>query len=125
MEELTLNQLLDQSRLVWHGVKLHTPDLSYLSHSIALTAWSVTGRVVFHYMINAYWEPLTFRLPSPKKLPGGAWHRWIDTSRTSPEDIVPWHDMPIVTSRNYCLPGRSIGILIARVVTHSGNETAG
>ena len=124
-EELTLNQLLDQSRLVWHGVRLHTPDLSYLSHSIALTAWSVTGRVVFHYMVNAYWEPLTFRLPSPKKRPGAAWHRWIDTSRTSPEDIVPWHDMPIVTSRNYCLPGRSIGILIARVVTHSENESAG
>jgi len=112
-EELTLNQLLGQARLEWQGVRLHAPDLSYESHSIALTAWSVTRQVVFHYMINAYWKPLSFKLPSPKKLPGGPWHRWIDTSRASPEDIVPWDAMPAIAARTYRLPGRSIAILIA------------
>jgi len=113
-EDLTLNQLLDRSRLEWHGVRLHAPDLSQFSHSIALTAWSVTRRFVFHYMINAYWKPLTFCLPSPKKMPGGSWHRWIDTSRTSPNDIAPWDAMPAITARNYRLPGRSIVVLIAK-----------
>jgi glycogen operon protein len=113
VEELTLNQLLGQARLQWHGVRLHTPDLSHESHSIALTAWSATGRVVFHYMVNAYWKPLTFSLPSPKKLPGGAWQRWIDTSRASPDDIVPWDAMQTITANSYRLPGRSLGILIA------------
>ncbi|NVN89670.1 MAG: glycogen debranching protein GlgX [Desulfuromonadales bacterium] len=111
---LTLNQLLDQARLEWHGVRLQAPDLSYVSHSIALTAWSVTRRIVFHYIINAYWKPLTFRLPSPKKMPGGAWHRWIDTSRTSPDDIVPWDAMPVIAANCYRLPGRSIVVLIAK-----------
>jgi glycogen operon protein len=113
VEELTLNQLLGRAQLEWHGVRLHTPDLSHTSHSIALTARSVTRRVVFHYMINAYWKPLTFRLPSPKKLPGGAWQRWIDTSRDSPEDIVPWDTMQAISDRNYRLPARSIAVLIA------------
>jgi len=116
-EDLTLNQLLDQARLVWHGVRLHAPDLSYVSHSIAMTAWSVTRRIVFHYMINAYWKPLTFRLPSPKKLPGGVWRRWIDTSRDSPEDILPWDAMPFIAARNYRLPERSIAVLIAKTTS--------
>jgi glycogen operon protein len=111
---LSLNQLLDQAQLEWHGVRLHAPDVSYDSHSIALTAWNASRRVVFHYIVNAYWKPLTFRLPSPRKLPGGAWHRWIDTSLASPEDIVPWEVMPAVTSRNYRLSERSIAILVTR-----------
>lgn len=119
-EELTLNQLLRQARLQWHGVRLHNPDLSYTSHSIALTAWSATRRVVFHYMVNSYWKPLTFSLPSPKKLPGGAWHRWIDTSRDSPEDIAPWDAMHTITANSYRLPGRSLGILIAKSKSAAG-----
>lgn len=118
--ELSLNLLLDQARLELHGVRLHTPDLSNVSHSIALTAWSVTRRIAFHYIINAYWKPLTFRLPSPKKLPGGAWGRWIDTSRPSPEDIVPWDEMPTITDRNYHLPARSVAVLIAKAAEVPG-----
>ena len=114
-EDLTLNQLLGQARLEWHGVRLGKPDWSHESHSIALTAWSATRRVVFHYMVNAYWKPLTFTLPSPKKLPGGTWHRWIDTSRASPEDIVPWDALPTITTGNYRLPGRSLVVLIAKI----------
>ena len=113
LEQLTLNQLLSQARLEWHGVKLGTPDWSHESHSIALTAWGATRGVVFHYMINAYWKPLTFSLPSPKKLPGGSWYRWLDTSRASPDDIVPWDSMPAVTTNTYRLVGRSLVILIA------------
>ena len=114
VEKLTLNQLLGQARLQWHGVRQRMPDLRYDSHSIALTAWSSTRRVVFHYMVNAYWKPLSFSLPSPKKLPGGAWHRWIDTSRASPEDIASWDTMQTISANSYRLPGRSLGILIAK-----------
>ena len=112
--ELTLNQLLRHARLEWHGVKLGSPDWSHESHSIALTARSRTKGVVFHFMVNAYWKPLTFSLPSPKKLPGGTWSRWIDTSQDSPEDIVPWDSMPYITAHSYRLPARSLVVLIAR-----------
>ena len=110
---LTLNQFLGQARLEWHGIRLGAPDWSHESHSIALTAGSASSRVVFHYMVNAYWKPLTFSLPSPQKLPGGTWYRWIDTSRASPEDIVPWDAMPAVAGNSYRLIGRSLVVLVA------------
>jgi len=112
-DHLTLNQLLRQARLEWHGVKLGAPDWSHESHSIALTAWGASKRVVFHYMINAYWKPLTFTLPSPKKLPGATWYRWIDTARPSPEDISPWDTMTAVENGTYRLVGRSLVVLVA------------
>jgi isoamylase len=113
IDELSLTQLLGQARLEWHGVRLGSPDWSFESHSISLTAWSVTGRVVFHYMVNAYWEPLRFSLPSPQKLPGGTWHRWVDTALASPEDIAPWEEMPVVANDSYLLPARSLAVLVA------------
>jgi glycogen operon protein len=47
-------------------------------------------------------------------MPGCIWQRWIDTSRETPEDIVPWDQMPTTTALSYHLPGRSIAILIAK-----------
>jgi len=114
LDDLSLSQLLGQAKLEWHGVRLGTPDWSHESHTIALTAWSVSRRVVFHYMVNAYWEPLRFSIPSPEKLPGGTWHRWIDTSLPSPEDIVAWDALPAVGADSYLLPERSFVVLIAK-----------
>jgi isoamylase len=61
---LTLNQLLHQARLEWHGVNLNRPDWSEDSHSIAFTVASLNGRFTLHVMLNAYWKPLIFELPS-------------------------------------------------------------
>ncbi|GAW69074.1 glycogen debranching protein [Geoanaerobacter pelophilus] len=113
-EARTLSQLLGQARLEWQGVKLGSPDWSHESHSIALTVWSRSRHVVFHYMVNAYWEPLDFALPPPRRLPGGTWYRWIDTSLASPDDIVPWDLTPPHASRSYRLPPRSLVVLIAK-----------
>ena len=43
-------------------------------------------------MVNAWREPLEFELPPSQELPGGCWHRWLDTSLPSPDDIVPFED---------------------------------
>ena len=114
IEELPLNQLLGQARLQWHGVRLDSPDWSHESHSIALTARSTTRGIVFHYMVNSYWKPLTFNLPPAQKTPGGAWYRWIDTSLSSPEDIVQWDTMPEIKNNHYNVPARSLVVLIAK-----------
>jgi isoamylase len=111
--DLTLNQLLGQARMEWHGVKLGRPDWSYDSHCIALTAWSLTRRFVFHYMINAWREPLEFELPLPQELPGGRWRRWIDTGLASPDDIASLEKSLVVEGGTYELSARSIAVLFA------------
>jgi glycogen operon protein len=110
---LTLNQLLQQARTEWHGVKLNEPDWSDESRSIALTAWSLRGRFVIHLMINAYWEPLEFELPPVPEQFGDSWYRWIDTYRESPDDICTLNEAPLIKDLSYLVQSRSIVSIIA------------
>ena len=112
--DLTLNQLLGRARLEWHGAKLGQPDWGHDSHSIALTARSLTGRVVLHIMVNAWREPLEFELPPLLAMRGGRWRRWLDTSLPSPDDIIPLEKAPAIEGRTYALPPRSVAIMLAR-----------
>ena len=66
------------------------PDWGDSSHSLALTAELRKEELLFHLILNAYWEPLDFELPAPAT--AGPWRRWIDTALDSPHDIVPWQD---------------------------------
>ena len=50
---------------------------------------------MFHLILNAYWEPLTFQLPSLAS--NNSWRRWIDTSLVAPDDIVPWEKAPPIS----------------------------
>lgn len=109
---LTLNQLLGQARLQWHGVNLERPDWSDDSHSIALTVSSLRGRFTLHAMLNAYWEPLTFELPPTGEQGSGRWRRWIDTFLSSPEDISDWGEAAIVSEPTYVVEPRSLVLLV-------------
>jgi isoamylase len=110
---LTLNQLLQQAKISWHGVKLNQPDWGADSHAIALTIRSLRGRFMIHIMINAYWEQMDFEVPPVAEFNGHDWKRWIDTSRESPEDICTWDEAPVITDMSYRLQPRSIVSLIA------------
>ena len=111
---LTLNQILRQTRLEWHGMKLNEPDWSDDSHSIALTVWSLKSRFVIHLMINAYWGPLEFQLPPVPEQFGDRWYRWIDTYRESPDDICDLDKAaPLTEYPSYLVQPRSIVSVIA------------
>jgi len=78
MRARTLNQLLRQARLEWHGVRSGRPDWSDESHSIAVTALTLTKRIFSLYpAVNALQEPLRFELTATPLVAGGHWHRWI------------------------------------------------
>jgi len=109
---LSLGQLLQQARLVWHGVVLHRPDWGEDSHSIAFTLNSLRGRFTLHAALNAYWEPLTFELPRNGEGKSRRWRRWIDTSLQSPDDICAWADAPIVLQPKYLVAPRSLVFLV-------------
>jgi isoamylase len=105
-----LNLLLRQSTIAWHGVRLHEPDWGPWSLSVALSA-EIMKEQQFHWILNAYWEPLDFELPSV----GGQWKLWIDTGLDSPEDIVPWRKARPIAGHSYKVGARSIAVLYAPV----------
>ena len=111
---LTLNEALERSTIEWHGVRLHRPDWGEDSHSLAITLQSLRADIVLHGMINAYWEPLTFQLPSTLPLSGESrpWRRWIDTALASPEDITPWQTAPAAPGAGYTVQPRSVVVLV-------------
>jgi glycogen operon protein len=106
---LSLNQLLCRARVEWHGVALNRPDWSDHSHSLAFTLRSLRGRFLLHGMLNAYWEPLTFEVPSMEAQK--RWRRCIDTALNSPDDICAWDTAPVVPHPTYVAQPRSIVLL--------------
>jgi glycogen operon protein len=112
---VSLTEQLRRTRLSWHGVKLGEPDWGDHSHSLALAAELRQEEGLFVYLIlNAYWEPLAFELPPPGA-GAGSWRRWIDTSRETPQDIVPWREAPPAIGPLYEAGARSVVVLFAEL----------
>ena len=110
-QRVSLNSFLRDANKAWHGVKLHEPDWGDCSRSIALGAELPREGLLFHFLLNAYWEPLEFELASLGE--GSSWQRWIDTALDSPHDIVPWQTAPTVSGSAYRVEARSVVILYA------------
>jgi glycogen operon protein len=108
---MTLNQLLRLGTVTWHGVRLDQPDWGPSSHTLAATVRSTGGRQLFHVVLNAWSERLTFELPSV----AGGWRRWIDTSCEPPGDICEWDAAPPHATPSYDVAPRSLVTLIATV----------
>ncbi len=112
---VSLNQLIREASKGWHGVALNHPDWSEYSHSLAFGAELRKEGLLFHMILNAYWEPLEFELPAANKAGRNAWRRWIDTGLDSPNDIVEWQSAPLVQAYTYRLEPRSVAILYANI----------
>ena len=108
-QRLSLTLLIEKAQINWHGVRLHEPDWRPDSHSIAFTMRFPMERMLYHAILNAYWEPLSFELPQPGA--GGRWRRWIDTFLDSPEDIVDPQHAPEHAEPSYRVAPRSVVIL--------------
>jgi glycogen operon protein len=109
---LSLNQVLRQRKIHWHGVKLDQPDWSEWSHSLALETAADDQAPRYYAIFNAYHQPLDFELPPPG--PGrSAWRRWIDTALESPEDILDLAEAPEVQAHAYRVAAHSVAVLAA------------
>jgi glycogen operon protein len=112
-QRMSLNQLLRQAKISWHGVKLGQPDWGASSRSVACSLEIRREKLLLHLILNAFWEPLDFELPQPGNVDGGTWRRWIDTTLDSPDDIVPWQTAPPVPSPRYQAGPRSVVVLFS------------
>jgi glycogen operon protein len=110
---VSLNQWLRDGNKAWHGVKLNQPDWSIWSHSLAFSADFRRARLLFHVILNAYWESLDFELPPAKSSDPDPWRRWIDTALESPQDINDWRTALSVPGFTYRAGPRSVVILFA------------
>jgi isoamylase len=110
---LTLAQLISGAYNEWHGVKLNEPDWGDDSHSIAFCAHLNNPPRLAYFIFNAYWEPLDFELPRLANGDKNPWHRWVDTSLASPEDVIDWQTLPPVQGHTYRAGPRSVVALTA------------
>jgi glycogen operon protein len=118
----SLNQLLRGATKSWHGVRLHQPDWSQQSHSLAFSAELPEENLFFFIIFNAYWEPLEFQLPAEMHVAGQPWRRWIDTSLESPHDIQDWPAAKVVAAKSYRAGPRSVVVLIAAADTDAAKR---
>jgi glycogen operon protein len=114
-QRVSLNQLLRGVNLAWHGVKLNRPDWSESSHSLAFTVEIRQEKLLFHVILNAYWQPLDFDLPRLDSAGQNPWRRWIDTALDSPHDIVQWETAESVRGYTYRAESRSVVMLLREV----------
>jgi isoamylase len=120
----TLHQMLQAATKAWHGVKLNQPDWGDDSRSFAFGAELPKENLLFHLIANAYWEPLDFELPPVNNGCRDPWHRWIDTSLDSPEDIVSWQEARSVPGYSFRVGPRSMAVLYATGDSaHRGSRT--
>lgn len=105
--DLSLADLLAVADIEWHGVELGRPDRSETSRSLAFT---IRGRsVALHVIANAYWEALDFALPATT-----VWHRIVDTTLASPDDLTAAGDAPAISTASYHVGPRSVVVLASR-----------
>ena len=106
---MPLTEVLQHSKIVWHGTMLYSHDWSCDSRSVAFTVLGHNNENLLHFMANAFWEPLTFQLPPAD----GKWVRTIDTSLPSPDDITLESEAPIIEIGHYEVQAHSIVVLRA------------
>ncbi len=110
---LTLGELAERAQIQLHGVTPGQPDLSFQSRSLALSASNLSGDPLMYFALNAYWEPLEFRLPDVPAWATSGWRRVLDTSLLPPDDIVLPTEAPQVNTSTYQVGPRSVVVMFA------------
>ena len=107
------NEFGKEPYLKWHGVQLNQPDWGEDSHVLAFELCHPQSGEHLYIAMNAYWEPLQLDLPQLDS--GQCWHRLLDTSLPSPDDISPLGETsPVASAHSYAIASRSCAILVAQ-----------
>ncbi len=105
----TLQEVLSNATIRWHGVRLNAPDWGETSRSIAMEAVRNDAGFRGWMALNSFEEALTFELPPAPT----AWRRRLDTSLASPNDVSDGAAMQIVTGGTYRVAAHSIVVLLS------------
>ncbi len=111
----TLNLFFQQLHIEYHGVRLHHPDWSEDSHSLAILVSNLQRPFVIYFIFNSYWDALEFELPAHFQGIELEWDRVIDTAKPSPDDCVELDAAVKVENGTYRADSRAIVILLAKI----------
>ncbi|MFM2481493.1 glycogen debranching protein GlgX [Celerinatantimonas sp. YJH-8] len=107
----TLSHILDDGRIQKHGVHVDQPDYADDSHSIALSYALPYRNEHLYLAVNAYWQPLTFELPTIDRQ---QWRLVLNTAAPSPDDICDMGEAKPYHQASILLEPHSIVVLVAR-----------
>ncbi len=110
---LTLSELVARVNVQLHGVTLGAPDTGHESHSLAITASSLSGDLLMHFALNAWWGPLDFELPTLPPRARSGWLRIIDSARPAPDDLVELAQAEGAIGLRHRVEARSVVVLFA------------
>jgi len=97
----------------WHGVKLHAPDWSHDSHTLAFTLSGLGIDRDIHVVINLWTSGLSFELPVLDS--GLSWYRSVDTSLAPPDDISEQDsEIRVPDPHQYFAAPRSVSVFISK-----------
>ncbi|MBC7005755.1 glycogen debranching protein GlgX [Photobacterium sp. BZF1] len=116
---MSLNSVLEDVGIRWHGIKPDQPDWSENSHSIALTVYHPITQDELYVICNAFWDPLEFTLPDRNC---SDWHLVINTAKPSPHDIYPIDEAPLYTRNTILATGRSMIVMVAKATTQKSQQ---
>jgi len=120
VHHLSLEEFTRRAGIKLHGVSLGSPDFRDDSHSLAISASSLSGDLLMHFALSAYQDPLDFELPELPEWATSGWRRIVDTSLESPDDIILPPDAPRVDGPSYRVHGRSVVVLFAAATPSVG-----
>ena len=110
--DMTLNELMRQQPVQWHGVRLNAPDWAHESHTLVGTVRLLGYPLLLNFIVNAYWEALEFELPALGEAQE-SWRKCVDTSLNPPDDICRWADAQRLQGPTCLVQPRSVVLLCA------------
>jgi glycogen operon protein len=111
MDRMSLSTFLTQAGIRWHGIRLDQPDWGDASRLMSASFTNLSRTLELHLIANAYHEPLTCELPPPVAGAVHHWHRLLDTTLPSPEDMHRVDDAPRLANMHYTAGPFSVVLL--------------
>ncbi|UCF38409.1 MAG: glycogen debranching protein GlgX [Acidobacteriota bacterium] len=109
---MSLLELIETAKVQWHGVNPFEPDYSEDSRSLAFSLINLQETRRLYVALNAFWEPLEFRLPPT--VGRFRWRKVIDTALSPPNDISDLRSAPVLREPRCLLQPRSVAVLVTK-----------
>ena len=112
MDQVSLSSFLTQAGVRWHGTRLDQPDWGDAARLMGASFTNLSKTLELQIIANAYHEPLSCELVPAVDDDIHHWHRLIDTSLDSPDDVTRVEDAKRIEEMQYEVGPYSVVLLV-------------